>query len=147
MNTHNSILEANAMQTTSKTFPNAVELFGRVLLVAMFLLSGLGKLSAYEQTAGYMSAFGVPGALLPLVIGFEVLTAAMIIIGWQVRITSLLLAGFTLLSALMFHADFADQTQMVMFLKNVSIAGAFLLLVVNGAGKFSVDARNANRSR
>jgi putative oxidoreductase len=147
MNTHNSILEANAMQNTSKTFPNAVELFGRVLLVAMFLLSGLGKLSAYEQTAGYMSAFGVPGALLPLVIGFEVLAAVMIIIGWQVRITSLLLAGFTLLSALMFHANLADQTQMVMFLKNVSIAGAFLLLVVNGAGKFSVDARNANRSR
>ncbi|MDO8344903.1 MAG: DoxX family protein [Cellvibrio sp.] len=145
MNTHNSILEANTMQTSAKKFPHAVELLGRILLVAMFLLSGLGKLSAYEQTAGYMSAFGIPGALLPLVIGFEVLAAIAIIIGWQVRITSLLLAGFTLLSALMFHANFADQTQMVMFLKNVSIAGAFLLLVVNGAGKFSVDARNANR--
>lgn len=80
MNTHNSILEANAMQTTIKTFPNAVELFGRVLLVAIFLLSGLGKLSAYEQTAGYMSAVGIPGALLPLVIGFEVLAAIAIII-------------------------------------------------------------------
>ena len=141
MNTHNSILEANAMQTTAITFPNAVELFGRVLLVAIFLLSGLGKLSAYEQTAGYMSAFGIPGALLPVVIGFEVLASIAIIIGWQVRATAFLLAGFTLLSALMFHANFADQTQMMMFLKNVSIAGAFLLLVVNGAGKFSVDAR------
>ncbi|HSC68793.1 MAG TPA: DoxX family protein [Cellvibrio sp.] len=141
MSTHNSILEANAMQTTATTFPNAVELVGRVLLVAIFLVSGLGKLSAYEQTAGYMSAFGIPGALLPVVIGFEVLASIAIIIGWQVRATAFLLAGFTLLSALMFHADFADQTQMVMFLKNVSIAGAFLLLVVNGAGKFSLDAR------
>jgi putative oxidoreductase len=145
MNTHNSILEANAMQTTSKIFPNAVELFGRILLVTVFLLSGLGKLSAYEQTAGYMNAFGIPGALLPLVIGFEVLASVAIIIGWQVRAISLLLAGFTLLSALMFHFDFADQTQMVMFLKNVSISGAFLLLVVNGAGKFSLDARKNNR--
>jgi putative oxidoreductase len=145
MNTPNSILDANAMQTTSKIFPNAVELFGRVLLVGVFLLSGLGKLSAYEQTAGYMNAFGIPGELLPLVIGFEVLASIAIIIGWQVRATSLLLAGFTLLSALMFHFDFADQTQMVMFLKNVSISGAFLLLVVNGAGKFSLDARKSNR--
>lgn len=133
------------MQTTSKIFPNAVELFGRVLLVAIFLLSGLGKLSAYEQTAGYMSAFGIPGALLPLVIGFEVLASIAIIVGWQVRATAFLLAGFTLLSAILFHFDFADQTQMVMFLKNVSISGAFLLLVVNGAGKFSLDARKSNR--
>lgn len=145
MNTNNSILEANAMQTTSKTFPNAVELFGRILLVAIFLLSGLGKLSAYEQTAGYMSAFGIPGALLPFVIGFEVLASIAIIVGWQVKATAFLLAGFTLLSAIMFHFDFADQTQMVMFLKNVSISGAFLLLVVHGAGKFSLDARKHNR--
>jgi putative oxidoreductase len=145
MNSHNSIPEANTMQTSTKKIHHAVELLGRILLVAMFFSSGLSKFSAYEQTAGYMSAFGVPGALLPLVIGFEVLAAVMIIIGWQVRIASLLLAGFTLLSALLFHANFADQTQMIMFLKNISIVGAFLLLVVNGAGKFSVDARNANR--
>jgi len=75
------------------------------------------------------------------VIVTEVLGGAAIIAGWQTRVTALLLAGFTLLSALLFHTNFADQIQTVMFLKNVSIAGAFLLLAANGAGPLSVDGR------
>lgn len=145
MNTNNAIIENNAVQSTSALLPNLAELLARVFLVTLFLLSGIGKLSAYEQTAGYMSAFGMPGALLPVVIGFEILASLAIIVGWKVRAVSLLLAGFTLVSALVFHANVADQTQMVMFLKNLSIAGGFLLLLVNGAGKFSVDSRKNNR--
>lgn len=145
MNTNNSIFNDDSVQSTSALLPNIAELFGRVFLVVLFLLSGIGKLSAYDQTAGYMSAFGLTGALLPLVIGFEILASLAIIVGWKVRIVSLLLAGFSLVSALVFHANFADQTQMVMFLKNVSIAGGFLLLLANGAGRFSVDSRKNNR--
>jgi putative oxidoreductase len=121
----------------------SAELLGRVLLSSMFLMSGLGKLTSYAATAGYMASAGVPGALLPLVIATEVLGAVAIIAGWQTRITSILLAGFTLLTALFFHNNFADQIQMIMFMKNVSIAGAFLLLAANGAGRFSLDARRA----
>jgi len=88
-----------------------------------------------------MASAGVPGALLPVVIAVEVLGAAAIIVGWQTRIVAFLLAGFSLLSALIFHNDFANQIQMVMFLKNVSIAGGLLLLVAHGAGRFSLDAR------
>lgn len=122
-------------------FRPTVELGGRVLLAALFLVSGLGKIGAYAATAGYMASAGVPGALLPIVIALEVLGAAAIVIGWRTRATAALLAVFTLLSALIFHNDFADQVQMVMFLKNVSIAGGFLLLVANGAGALSLDRR------
>lgn len=104
-------------------------------------MSGIGKISAYSGTAAYMASTGVPGALLPVVIAIEVLGAAAIIIGYKTRIVAFLMAGFTLVTALLFHNNFQDQIQMIMFLKNVSIAGGFLLLVANGAGPLSVDRR------
>ena len=119
----------------------ASELAGRILLSAMFLISGLVKVGSYAATLGYMSAAGVPGALLPLVIATEVFGAISIIVGWKTRIAAFLLAGFTLLTAFFFHNNLGDQTQTLMFLKNVSITGAFLLLVANGAGPLSIDNR------
>jgi putative oxidoreductase len=130
-------------ETSANTFQNVAELGGRVLLAGLFLLSGVGKIGAYSATAGYMASVGVPGALLPLVIAIEVLGAAAIIAGWNTRIVAFLLAGFSLVSALLFHNDFANQIQMIMFLKNVSIAGGFLLLVAHGAGPISLDRRAA----
>lgn len=121
---------------------NFTELSGRTLLALLFLLSGVGKLSAYHATAGYMASVGVPGALLPVVIATEILGALAIILGWKTRIAATLLAGFAVLTALTFHTNFADQIQMIMFWKNISIAGAFLLLVVHGAGPVSLDARS-----
>jgi putative oxidoreductase len=125
------------------TVQKVSELAGRGLLAVLFLLSGLGKISAYAGTAGYMSSVGVPGALLPVVIATEVLGALAIIVGWKTRVIAFLLAGFTLLSAVIFHNNFGDQVQMIMFLKNVAIAGGFLLLVANGAGPLSLDRRLA----
>jgi putative oxidoreductase len=127
----------------SSAFFKGAELAGRILLATLFLLSGLGKIGHYSATAAYMSSVGVPAALLPLVIATEVGGAISIIVGWKTRITAFLLAGFTALAALIFHTNFADQIQMVMFMKNVSIAGAFLLLVANGAGPLSLDRRLA----
>jgi putative oxidoreductase len=121
----------------------STELVGRVLLTVLFLLSGLGKLGAYAATAGYMASVGVPGALLPLVIAVEILGSVAILLGWQTRVAALLLAGFTLATGVLFHNNFADQVQMIMFLKNLSIAGAFLMLAANGAGALSLDARHA----
>ena len=122
----------------------ASEFAGRSLLASVFLLSGLGKLGAYAATAGYMSAMGVPGALLPAVIAFEVLAAIALVVGWKTRLTAFLLAGFSLLSAVLFHSNFADQMQMIMFMKNVAIAGGLLILVANGAGNISLDRRTAD---
>jgi putative oxidoreductase len=140
MNTANHERTAGSSATT---FQNFAELAGRVLLATLFLLSGVGKIAGYAATAGYMASVGLPGALLPLVIATEVLGAIAIVIGWKTRIVAFLLAGYTLLSAFVFHNNFADQVQMVMFLKNLSIAGGFLLLVVHGAGRISVDRRAA----
>src|SRR5271169_875565 len=87
------------------------ELTGRVFLAALFLLSGIGKLGAYSATAGYMASVGVPGMLLPIVIGLEIGGAIAVIVGWQTRIVAFLLAGFALVSAFTFHTHFADQIQ------------------------------------
>lgn len=114
---------------------------GRSLLALVFLLSGLTKIGSYEATQGYMAAMGVPGVLLPAVIGFEILAPLALIIGFYARSAAFLLAGFSILTALIFHFDFADQIQTVMFLKNVSIAGGLLLLVAHGPGKFAVNNR------
>ena len=122
-------------------FNQYFELGGRILLAALFLLSGLTKLSSYGATAAYMTATGVSSALLPIVIATEVLGSLAVIVGWHTRIAAFLLAGFTLLAASLFHNNFGDQIQMIMFLKDVAITGAFLMLVANGAGPLSVDHR------
>jgi putative oxidoreductase len=127
------------------TLTNSAEVGGRALLGLLFLLSGLGKLGAYSTTVAYMSASGVPGALLPVVIATEVLGGLGIILGFRTRIVAFLLAGFSLVTAITFHNNLADQIQMIMFFKNIAIAGGFLTLVANGAGAFSLDARLANR--
>jgi putative oxidoreductase len=143
----NQALSASvSINQRNATLSNATEFAGRFLLVLLFLLSGLGKLGAYQATAAYMASVGVSGALLPLVIATEVLGAVGIILGWKTRVVAFLLAGFSLLTAVTFHNNLADQTQLIMFFKNLSIAGGLLLLVVNGAGRFSLDARAARKS-
>jgi len=117
------------------------ELGGRVLLAALFLMSGLVKIPGYAATAGYMTAVGVPSQLLPAAIAIEILGALAIIAGWKTRVTALLLAGYSLVAALLFHSNFGDQIQLAMFMKNVSIAGGFLLLIAHGAGPLSLDNR------
>ena len=114
---------------------------GRVFIALIFVMSGLNKMGNYANTAGWMDAMGVPGGLLPVVIVLEVLGGLAIIIGWQTRITSFLLAGFCLLSALLFHNNLGDQNEMIQFMKNVAMAGGFLFLTAHGAGKFSLDNR------
>jgi putative oxidoreductase len=130
-------------ESVTNTAKSIAEVAGRSFLAVLFLLSGFGKIGAYATTAAYMSSVGVPGILLPVVIVTEVLGALAIVLGWQTRITALLLAGYSLLTALVFHTNFGDQIEMIMFLKNVSIAGGFLLLVVHGAGPLSLDRRLA----
>jgi putative oxidoreductase len=126
--------------TTPGTSANFADLGGRVLLAAIFLISGLGKISGYSGTQGYMESMGVPGVLLPLVIALEVGGALAIIAGYRTRLAAAALAGFSLASGVLFHGG-ADQMQQIMLLKNVAIAGGFLLLVARGAGAWSLDAR------
>ena len=120
---------------------NYVAPAGRVLIAFMFVMSGLNKINNYNNTAGWMDAMSVPGNLLPLIIVLEVLGGVAIMIGWQTRIVAILVAAFSVMSAAIFHADFSDQNQMIHFMKNVSIAGGFLFLIVHGAGTYSMDNR------
>ena len=123
------------------TSRHLADLLGRILIAAIFLVSGLGKVTGYAGTQGYMEAMGVPGALLPLVIALEVFGALAIIVGWQTRLFAFLLGGFTLLSAVIFHRALGDQMQSILFLKNLAIAGGFLFLLAHGAGAWSLDGR------
>lgn len=118
-------------------------LASRILLAYIFIMAGYGKIGAeaYAGTQGYMNAMGVPGMLLPLVILTELGGGILLLIGFQARLVSFLLAGFTLLSAILFHYQPADQMQMIMFMKNLAIAGGLLLITQYGAGAFAVDKR------
>ena len=117
------------------------ELAGRVLLAVIFIQSGLGKIGGIEGTQGYMEMMGVPGILIYPTILVEVIGGLFIIVGFQTRIAALLLAGFSLVSGFLFHFDPSNQMEMISFMKNVTIAGGFLVLLAHGAGKISIDAR------
>lgn len=124
-----------------ETSQNLADLAGRIMISAIFLVTGLGKIAGYAATQGYMTAMGVPGMLLPLVIALEVGGSIAIILGWHTRLVAFLLAGFSVLAALIFHHALGDQVQFLMFMKNIAIAGGFLLLVARGPGEWSLDAR------
>ncbi len=115
----------------------------RLFLAQIFLFSGIFKISGYEGTQGYMEAMGVPGMLLPLVIVIEVGGGLAIVAGWQTKLVSIALAAFTVVAAVVFHNNFSDQMQMIMFMKNIAIAGGFILLAVHGAGGYSLDSRRS----
>ncbi len=114
---------------------------GRVLIALIFVLSGLNKIGGYEYVSTWMDSLGVPSSLLPFVIALEVLGGLAIILGFQTKLIAFLLGGFCVLSAIIFHSNFADQNEMISFLKNLAIAGGFFFLVANGAGKFALDNR------
>ena len=118
----------------------SIELLARILLGQLFLLAGLSKLGeGYSGTAAYMESMAIPGELLPLVIGTEIAGGLMIIAGYKTRWAAYALAGFSILSGLIFHLNPADQMQMILLMKNVSIAGGLLLLSTYGAGDLSME--------
>ncbi|PTN11993.1 DoxX family protein [Nitrosomonas aestuarii] len=119
------------------------QLIARVFIGQLFLLSGISKMQGYEGMQGYMNAMSVPGELLPLVIILEVGGGLAVIAGWQVRRVSIALGLFTLVAAAVFHNDFADQMQLIMFMKNIAVAGGLMLLAAHGAGVYSLDQRRS----
>jgi len=115
-------------------------------LALIFFISGLNKVFSYEGTQGYMEVFNISGGLLPLVIVIEVLAGLAVIVGYKARLAAFILAGFSLVSAFIFHADFADQMQMILFMKNLGLAGGLLLLVSYGAGAYALDNRRESET-
>ena len=119
-------------------------LLGRILIGAPFVMSGLGKLAAYGATVGYIAAVGLP--VPPLAFILAVMTelggGLLLISGYRARTVSLAMAVFCVVTAMFFHHNFADQNQMIHFLKNVMMAGGLLQIAYFGAGAFSLDARS-----
>lgn len=131
--------------TGEKALPSTLNaatwLAGRALIAVIFIMAGINKIGSYTGTQGYMESMGVPGGLLPAVIALEIGAGLAVLLGWHTRVAAFLLAGFSVLSALIFHANFGDQMQSILFMKNMAIAGGFLFLVAGGAGNWSIDAR------
>jgi putative oxidoreductase len=116
-------------------------LVGRVLLSAIFIMSGLGKLSAKAATIQYIQSAGVP---LPefayyLALAAELGLGTLFLIGLATRWAALGLALFSIVAALLFHTQFDDQSQMINFMKNLAMAGGLLFAAMHGAGAISID--------
>jgi len=119
----------------------------RGILGLFFIYFGLDKFVGYSDTAIYMSSFGVTDLLLPMVILLEVGGGIALLVGWRLKMVAGLLAGFTILAALVFHSDFSEQVQTILFMKNMAIAAGLLLFVAVGAGQLSLDAQKAKKTR
>ncbi|HAI06683.1 MULTISPECIES: DoxX family protein [Pantoea] len=122
-----------------KKFEDTGLLLARILMPILFITAGWGKITGYAATQQYMEAMGVPGVMLPLVILLEFGGGLAILFGFLTRFTALFTAGFTILTAFLFHSNFAEGVNQLMFMKNLSIAGGFLVLGLVGPGAYSID--------
>ena len=118
---------------------NILDLIGRILISALFLISAFNKVFNLEGSIDWMEGFGVPGFLIFPAIAIEVILPVLVIVGYQARIAAGILAIFCLSTAFIFHFDFSNQTQLISFLKNIGLAGGFIFIVANGTKDFSVD--------
>jgi len=118
-----------------------VEFIGRILLSALFLIEGIGKISMQEDVIMYMADYGVPEILFIPAIILEILFPLLLIIGYKTKLSALIMALFTLTVAIIFHTNFSEGMQMIFFLKDLAIAGGFMIIFVYGSNKISLDYR------
>jgi putative oxidoreductase len=124
----------------SSTLMEAAAFAGRLLLAAIFLHEAWSKLTAYPAALAYMQAFGVPGLLLPFAIAVELGCGVLLVAGYHTRIAALLLAGFCLATAVLFHSRLGERNQLLHFEKDIAIAGGLLVLFAHGAGAWALEA-------
>ena len=116
-----------------------LEFVGRLLLSTLFLIEGIGKISVQENVVMYMEDYGVPGILFIPAIVLEILFPIILIVGYRTRWAASIMALFTFAVAIIFHSDFNEEMQLIMFLKDIAIAGGFMIIVAYGPGKISLD--------
>ena len=120
---------------------NLIDLVGRILISALFLISAYSKIFSIDGSMSWMEGFGIPGVLLYPTIALEIILPLCIIIGYKARIIAGLLAIFCLATAFIFHMDFVYPIQKIAFLKNFGLAGGFLFIVANGTKEWAVDKK------
>ena len=118
---------------------NILDLIGRILISALFLISAFNKIFNLEDSMSWMEGFGVPGFFIFPAIAIEIILPVLVIVGYQARIAAGILAIFCLATAFIFHFEFSNQSQLISFLKNIGLAGGFLFIVANGTKDWSVD--------
>jgi putative oxidoreductase len=112
-------------------------LVGRICLAGLFIYDGTIMLRSWDQTAAYMTEFGVPAAMLPFAALFQIGGGILQVLGYRTRWTALGFAGFCLITAFVFHLT---TDNVIQFGKDVGLAGGFLVLAASGAGRWSADA-------
>lgn len=119
----------------------AVPLIGRILLTLLFFVAGYNKLMNVAGTAGYFGKIGLPmpDVTVWIVIAIELVGALLILIGWKTRVVAWVMAIFTVATAVIGHKFWVDPSQATQFLKNLAIAGGFIMLAYAGPGRLSVD--------
>ncbi len=134
--------------TTSNSNSGVVPFVGRILVAAIFILSGLGKIGAPAATQGYIAAMDLPAPVLAYIgaIVVELGGGLLLLAGYRTKLVAAALAVFSIVTAFIFHHALADQNQMIHFLKNFAMAGGLLQFVAYGAGRISVDGRVASSS-
>ena len=118
---------------------NIIDLIGRILISALFLISAFNKIFNLEGSMSWMEGFGLPGFLIYPAILIEIVLPVLVIVGYQARIAAGILASFCLATAFIFHFDFSNQMQLVSFLKNIGLSGGFLFIVANGTKDWAID--------
>ena len=118
---------------------NVLDLIGRIFISALFLISAFNKVLDLEGSMGWMESFGVPGFLIFPAIAAEIILPVLVIIGYKTRIAAGALAIFCLMTAFLFHNDFSNQSQFISFLKNLGLAGGFLIILINGTKDWAID--------
>ena len=116
-----------------------VEFIGRILLSLLFLIEGLGKISIQEDVIMYMEDYGVPGILFVPATILEILFPILLIVGYRTKWVASIMALFTFTVAIIFHTDFSEGMQLMLFLKDIAIAGGFMIIVAYGPSKISLD--------
>jgi len=116
-----------------------IEFLGRALLSTLFLVEGIGKISMQEEVIMFMDDYGVPEILFVPAIIIEILFPLLLIIGYRTKWAASIMAIFTFTVAIIFHTDFSEGMQMIFFLKDIAIAGGFMIIVAYGPGKISLD--------
>ena len=116
-----------------------VEFLGRILLSTLFLVEGIGKISIQEDVIMYMEDYGVSEILFVPATILEILFPLLLIVGYKTKWSASIMALFTFTVAIIFHTDFSEGMQLVFFLKDIAIAGGFMIVVAYGPGKISLD--------
>ena len=120
---------------------NIIDLLARISISLLFLINGYFKIVNYDGTMEWIESFGLPGSLIIPAIILEIIAPILIIVGYKTKLAAAALGLFCLTTAIIFHNDFGNQTQLTAFLKNIALMGGFLFLFMNGAKDLSLDKK------